>query len=77
MFRLFALMADQPLTVIWCQILFIHIGFLSEWFVTFLNKPKLTCLHTVKRFQVLLSNTNNSTWNLSLVWFGFMSHQHL
>ena len=28
--------------------------------VTFLNKPEPICLHTVKCFQVLLSNTNNS-----------------
>ena len=28
--------------------------------VTFLNDPEFICLHTVKAFQVLLSNTNNS-----------------
>ncbi len=28
-------------------------------YITFLNEPELICLHTVKWFQVLLSNTNN------------------
>ena len=30
------------------------------WRQHFLNKPELICLHTVKWFQVLLSNTYNS-----------------
>ena len=28
--------------------------------ILFLNEPKLICLHKIKLFQVLLSNTNNS-----------------
>ena len=36
---------------------------MNNLFVTlFLNKLELICLHTVKWFQVLLSNTNNSIW---------------
>ena len=30
--------------------------------ITFLNKPELVCLHTVKWFQVFLPNTNNSIY---------------
>ena len=44
------------------QILFIHIWFVSEYFVTFVNEPKLFRLHTMKWFQELLFNTNNSIW---------------
>ena len=33
---------------------------ISSYKVTFLNEPELICLHTVKWFQVLLSNTSNS-----------------
>ena len=34
--------------------------------ITFLNKPQLF-LHTIKEFQVLLFNINNSTENYSFV----------
>ena len=30
-------------------------------------QPQLICLHTVKQFQVLLSNTNNSNQNYPLI----------
>ena len=32
-------------------------------FVTFLNEPELTFFHTIKLFQVFLSNTNNSVYS--------------
>ena len=34
--------------------------FMISLYVTILNELELLCLHTVKCFQILLSNTNNS-----------------
>ena len=40
-----------------------------------LNKPEVICLHTVKRFQVLLFNTHNSTiQHYSFVCKLFIAH---
>ena len=38
--------------------------------ITFLNEPEFICLHTVKWFQVFLSNTNNS-----INYYSFISSQ--
>ena len=48
--------------------------------ITFLNKPQLTCLPTVKWFQVLLCNSNNLTLVICLhpfkwIYIGFVNQQ--
>ena len=51
-------MANLVYTYIYIyKIYMVYKTFLS---ITFLNEPELIYLHTVKSFQVLLSNTNNS-----------------
>ena len=43
------------------EYIYMYIWFINKYFVGYiLNKTELICLHTVKLFQVLLSNSNNS-----------------
>ena len=62
---LFGFMAYQTFLVIWCRFLYIYIKYMISiqiLLITFLNE------HMVKRFKVLLFNTNNSIKHLSSLY---------